>query len=117
MNRELLICIINDPRLLDSILEAFLEEEIAGATVVDSRGMGQILTSEIPLFTGLKTLFPGGGAGNHMVFSVMTKEQVDRIIPIIHDICRHFDQPGIGIVFTLPVLRMEGFSSQKQAHS
>jgi nitrogen regulatory protein PII len=114
MNKELLICIINDPRILDAILESFLEHGISGATVIDSRGMGNILTQEIPIFTGLKTLFPGGGAGNHMVFSVMSPEQVDEIVPVIQEICDDFNKPGLGVLFTLPVNRMIGFQSKKK---
>lgn len=110
---ELLICIINDPLLLDPILEAFLEHKVRGATVVDSRGMGQILTSEVPIFTGLKTLFPGGGSGGHMIFSVIPKARTDEIIAVIDDICSNFAKPGIGFTFTIPVNRVHGFGQKR----
>lgn len=117
MQKELLICIVNDPRLLEPMLEGFLEAGISGATVIDSRGMGQILSNEIPIFTGLKTLFPGGGDGNHMIFSVMASTQIDEVIPVIQDICGHFEQPGIGVYFTIPVTRMAGFRSKAAPES
>jgi nitrogen regulatory protein P-II 1 len=110
-HKELLICIVNDPRLLDAVLEGFLENEITGATVLDSRGMANFLTEEIPIFTGLKSLFPGGGSRNHMVFSVMDEEQAERIIPVLDEICGHFTTPGTGFIFTVPVTRVVGFQT------
>ena len=112
-HQELLIVIVNDATLLDPILELFLEHEVKGATVVDSRGMANILMTEVPIFTGLKSLFPGGGAANHMVFSVMSSQKVEEIIPVINETFGEFDAPGIGFLFTVPVNRIQGFQSKK----
>ena len=66
----LLFLILPDGSLLDNILEAYLEVGITGATVLDARGMGQILSEEVPIFAGLRSLFPGGETAHHLVLSV-----------------------------------------------
>ncbi len=48
----LLVCICNQPDKLEEILEAFVEVGITGATVLDTVGMGQILSTEVPIFAG-----------------------------------------------------------------
>ena len=51
-NMILLVCICNQPDKLEEILEAFVEVGITGATVLDTVGMGQILSTEVPIFAG-----------------------------------------------------------------
>ena len=44
---ELLIAVINDVDLMDEVLAGFLEIGITGATVLDSEGMGRVLSHDI----------------------------------------------------------------------
>ena len=50
---KLLIIILNKEENLDELLEGFLEIDIRGATVVNSQGMGSIITTDIPIFAGV----------------------------------------------------------------
>ena len=102
---ELFILVIKQTRFLDDILTGFVDIGIRGATVVDSRGMGQILAAEVPIFAGLKDLMPGGNIGNHMVFSVMDEKQVDKAIALVDEVCGDFRSEGAGVIFTLPIKR------------
>jgi len=43
---------------LDDLLSAFLERGIPGATVVDTVGMGHIVSQNIPVFAGLRDFLP-----------------------------------------------------------
>ena len=47
---QLLIAVINDEERLDDILSGFLELGITGATIIDSEGMGHVLSHDIPIF-------------------------------------------------------------------
>ncbi len=53
---QLLVAVINESERLDEILSGFLELGITGATIINSEGMGRVLTHDIPIFAGLQTL-------------------------------------------------------------
>ncbi len=102
---ELLVLIIKQSRFLDDILMGFLDIGINGATVVDCRGMGQILAAEVPIFAGLKDLMPGGNIGNHMILSMAEKNKIDKAISLIEEICGDFRKNELGVLFTMPISR------------
>ena len=56
---KLLILILNKVEKLEEVLEGFLEIGITGATVIESSGMGHILSEEVPIFVGLRFMFAG----------------------------------------------------------
>lgn len=98
----LLVMILPDDEVLEEILEAFLELGITGATVLDARGMGEILAREVPIFAGLRGLFPGAEQSRHLVLSVCDRDLAGEAVAILRDIGR-LDQRGTGVAFTLPV--------------
>lgn len=107
---ELLFCVIKDYRQLDMLLEGFIELGISGATVLDARGMAQVLSSDVPIFAGLSSLFPGGNADSHVVMSVLPSERVPEVISLIEDVCGDFSEPGSGILFSVPIQRVRGLA-------
>jgi hypothetical protein len=109
---ELLFCIVKDYRQLDMILEGFLEMGIRGATVLDARGMAQVLSHDVPIFAGLSSLFPGGSDDSNMIMSVLEKGQVEDVIKLVDDVCGDFDQPGSGILFTVPISLVRGLAKE-----
>jgi hypothetical protein len=108
----LLVCILKNYRYVEELLLGFLEHGITGATVVDARGMGQIIGSEIPIFAGLRGLFPGSAADTHMILSAMTRDKCDICIELMEEICGPLSTPGSGIVFTLPVETIRGLKPE-----
>ena len=68
---ELLIVVINDVDRMDEVLAGFLEIGITGATVIDSEGMGRVLSHDIPIFAGLQTLISRSRPQNQTLFSVI----------------------------------------------
>ena len=105
---EMLIIIIKQSNLLDDILEGFLELQIKGATIIDSRGMGQILSADVPIFAGLKGLMPGGNIGSNLILSVVRESQVDEAIALVDRVCGGFKEKGMGFLFTVPVNTIHG---------
>ena len=89
-------------------VEGFLELGLPGATVIDAKGMGQIVTTELPIFSGFRSLFPGGGEVSYLILSVLTTEQVEEAIAMLRDVCGGFSEKGTGIVFTVPVTGFVG---------
>ncbi len=108
---ELLICVINKSELLDEVLAGLLEAGITGCTVIESQGMGKIISQDIPIFSGFTSLFAGARKSNYTIFSVIKdKGLTDEAIKVIQDIYGNFDGANTGILFTIPINRCEGLS-------
>ena len=110
---ELLIIIIKQTQYLDDILTGFVDIGIHGASVIDSRGMGQILTADVPIFAGLKDLMPGGNIGNYMIMSVVESDKVEKAVSLVQEICGDLNREGAGIAFTVPVSNVYGLYKEK----
>jgi nitrogen regulatory protein P-II 1 len=109
---QLLVAVINHEERVDEILAGFLELGITGATVIETRGMGRVLTREVPIFAGLRGLDARARPSNRTVFCVADDAKVDAAIALVQEICGSLDAPGAGIVFTVPVSRVVGLSPE-----
>ncbi len=110
---QLLMVVLNDEEKLDEILSGFLELGITGATVINSEGMGHVLSHDIPIFAGLQTLISRSRPQNQTIFSVIKEdEKVDRALALLQDVCGDFDDPATGIAFTIPVDRVVGLAPE-----
>ncbi len=107
---QLLIAVINEEKTED-LLAGFLELGVTGATVLQSEGMGRLLANEVPIFAGLETL-RRARPRNHTLFSVMDDDKVDRVVALMREVCGPMDAPSSGIVFAVPVSRVEGLSKE-----
>ena len=96
---KLLILILNKVEKLEEVLEGFLEIGITGATVIDSVGMGHVLSEEVPIFAGLRFMFAGTKPHNKTIFSAIKDEKEQPAIKILQKILGDLNQPGTGIVF------------------
>lgn len=108
---QLLVAVINHADLAD-VLAGFVELGITGATVLESRGMGRVISQELPIFAGLSTLSERSRAANRTVFCVADPAKVDAAITMIRETCGGLEEAGAGILFTLPVSRVVGLASE-----
>jgi len=109
---KLLILILNKVEKLEEVLEGFLEIGVTGATAIDSVGMGHILSEEVPIFAGLRFMFAGAKPHNKTVFSVIKDEKEELVMELLKKILGDLNQPGTGIVFTIPIDRAEGLKPE-----
>src|SRR5215210_2739677 len=105
---QLLVAVINQEECVDDVLAGFVEIGITGATIVDSRGMGRVLSHDVPIFAGLRSLNARSRAENRTLFCVADDAKIDAAIAMIQEVCGSLDRPGAGIVFTVPVGRVVG---------
>jgi nitrogen regulatory protein PII len=111
---KLLIFVLNKEELLEDVLEAFIEAQIPGATILDSEGMGRFLTYEIPLFADFKSYMKGNKPYNKTIFSLVDKdEKIKTLEGLIEKICGDLSKPGTGILFTLPVDYAKGLRTEE----
>jgi nitrogen regulatory protein PII len=108
---ELLVCVINREEKVDEILSGFLDLGVKGATVVGSEGMGRLVSRGVPVLAGLQELLSLSRPNNTTIFSVIeTKEKAEAAVRLIERIAGDLDDPGSGIVFTVPVTRTVGLA-------
>jgi nitrogen regulatory protein P-II 1 len=101
---KLLVFVLNNEEFLEEVLEAYIEAGVTGATILDSEGMGRFLTYEVPLFAGFKKFMKGNKPYNKTIISVVrNQDTIDRLKKLVDDIVGDLDNPGTGIMFTLPV--------------
>ena len=112
---QLLVAVINHEERVDEILAGFVELGISGATVVASKGMGRLLSSDVPIFAGLRSLSARSRPGNQTLFCVTDEEKVEAAIALIQEVCGNLDAPGTGIVFTMPVTRVVGLKPELES--
>jgi nitrogen regulatory protein PII len=106
--RQLLVAVIKGHRRVEAVMEGFLELGVPGATIIDAKGMGQIVSSDLPIFSGFRTMFPGSGEASYMILSVLMADQVEESVAMLRDVCNEFAEKGTGVVFTLPVTSFIG---------
>lgn len=112
---QLLIAVINHEEKLDDILAGFIELGVTGATVVASEGMGHVLSQDVPIFAGVRSLMIRSRPTNQTVFSVVDDAKVDAAIAMIQEVCGALDEPGAGIVFAVPVSRVVGLAPELES--
>jgi nitrogen regulatory protein P-II 1 len=108
---KLVVIVLNNTEHLDDLLTAFLEIGVSGSTVIDSVGMGRILSHDVPVFAGLSSAFPGTSPVNKTIFSVTPADLVDDVLTAIEDVCGTFEGSGTGLVFVLPVDMVRGIGT------
>ena len=100
---HLLIAIVNDPDHIVDILDEFYKEDIKGATVIDSMGMGHIIADHVPFFSRFAEIGKDP-THNKTIFVVLkSKEMLNKTINAIERIIGDLDKPDTGIVFTIPI--------------
>ncbi len=109
---KLLVLILNKVEKLEEVLEGFLEIGITGATIVDSVGMGHILSDEVPIFAGLRFMFSGAKPSNKIVLAAIKSSMEKPAIRLLGKILGDLSKPGTGIVFTLPIDAVNGLKRE-----
>lgn len=112
---KLLVFVLNKEELLEDVLMAYVEAGISGATILDSEGMGRFLTYEVPLFADFKDFMKGNKPYNKTIFSVVRNEQaIPRLEKLLDKVCGGLDNPGTGILFTIPVDYARGLVEEEK---
>ncbi|MBE0478321.1 hypothetical protein IBX65_04285 [Candidatus Aerophobetes bacterium] len=112
---KLLVFVLNREELLEEVMEAFVEAGIPGATILDSEGMGRMLTYEVPLFADFREFMRGNKPYNKTIFSVIKKEEkIKKLEELIEKVCGNLSEPGTGILFTIPVDYAKGLRHEEE---
>lgn len=98
------------------ILQEMAEHDIHGATMVDCEGMLQSIYGDDvdapPIFSSLRKFVNPDHEPGKMLFAVLDESVLDTAKECIHRVCGSLDAPNSGIMFTVPVLDVEGVSAE-----
>lgn len=102
--REVVICVLNESEYFHEVLAAFLEAGVTSSTVIESQGMGRILSHDVPVFAGFRHLFSGSKPFNNTIFAVVDDPSVtEEIILLVKDVLAASEDEHKGIIFSVPV--------------
>ncbi|MCD6405248.1 MAG: hypothetical protein J7M19_05445 [Planctomycetes bacterium] len=100
---KLLVLVLNKEEFTEQVLERLVELGVAGATIIDTIGMGRVLSQEIPIFAGFVDMMAGARPSNKTIFTLVPDDSADDIREGVEDVIGSLDKPGTGILFTVPV--------------
>lgn len=109
---KLAVLILNQEEHLEALLEGFVEIGITGATIIDSIGMGHILSSDVPIFAGLRFMFAGSRPYNKTILSVIKKEKVESLKELAAKVLGPLEQRGSGILFMVDICEVIGLKPE-----
>lgn len=115
---QLLIAVINEEEKLDALLSGMVELGITGATIINSEGMGRVLSHDVPIFAGLELLALRSRPRNQTIFSVIREdEKVEGVMKLLREVIGDLSDPGTGIAFTVPISRVVGLANELEEGS
>ncbi len=112
----MLVAVLNHDEHVRKVLEGFTAIDVSGATVIDSRGMGQMLSADIPIVASIGRLLGGAPVqeSSKTIFSVIrTEETLERAKKIILGAVGDLSQKGVGVMFVVPVTEAYGLETSE----
>lgn len=108
----LLVDVLEQTEHLPGVLEGFAKIGVTGTTVLDSMGMGRILTlsgAKVPAIETIQEVLARGKPTNKTIFAVIRDEEtMHKAIDVIRSFCGDLNEPGKGILFSFGLDHVEG---------
>jgi hypothetical protein len=106
-----LFVVLNGIDYMEDILSGFIENEISGATILDSQGMGSAIANsnneDMPLFSKFRMLIGDSHPYSKTIFTVLENEMmVDKAVSVVQEVLSDINDSGIGFMFTIPVAKV-----------
>ncbi|WP_346023552.1 hypothetical protein [Alkalibacterium indicireducens] len=110
---ELVVIVLNKVDLLDEILTLFMRFKIKGATVLDSSGMGHLISNQFPMFSMFAELGEEREANSKTIFTVVKDgEERKEVLSIVESVCGELTEPDTAIFFSVPVNFTKGIDNE-----
>ena len=109
---KLAVLVLNKEELLETLLEGYIEIGITGSTIIDSIGMGHILSSDIPIFAGLRFMFAGSRPYNKTILSIIEEEKIEPLKELIRKVIGPLEESGRGILFFIEIAEVVGLKPE-----
>lgn len=105
---KLLFFVLNRVDKLDDVLTAFVNNNIKGATVIDSIGMARLLSTkhdddEISFLSSLRVFLNPEREKSNIILTVIQDSQLDTAVSAIESVVGDLSSEDTGVVFSVPV--------------
>jgi len=111
---QLLVIILNKTEFLSKLLNEMMENNICGATVLESTGMIQVISEQSieppSIFGSLREFINPSRESSKTVFMVLPDEQIEIAKRIVNQVTGGLEKPNTGIMFTIPISFAEGIT-------
>ena len=112
------VFVINDPEKCDSLLSAWEDAGVRGATIMHSTGLGRLRGSDymddVPLFPSLEAFTEHEEYFSRTIFTVVDSEgMVDQLVKATERVVGDLTQPDTGFLAVLPVARVYGLNKDR----
>lgn len=109
----MIVCVIDQPEHLDSVLAAWRENGISGVTIVESTGLHRLTEQpSVPM----RYTFGSSNAerGNITLFTVVEKEEtIRKCLELTEAVVGDFSDPNTGIFVSWPLGFTKGVTGKK----
>lgn len=108
---ELVIIVLNKTDLLNELLTEFMDNDLSGATVLDSSGMGHLISNQFPMFSMFAELEGERKNNSKTILKLVESvEERERTEELVEKVVGDFSDPDTAIVISVPVSSAKGIN-------
>ncbi|MBT4287838.1 MAG: hypothetical protein HOD92_10915 [Deltaproteobacteria bacterium] len=107
---KLAVIFLNRIEYLEELLSIFLEIGVSGATVLDSMGMGHIISENIPIFAGLREAFVGSSPSRKIILVITEDDMIERMYHALDEVCNSESDKETSFIISLPIDKIYGLN-------
>lgn len=109
--------VLDNPALLNDVLEAWADIGVRGITILESTGVHRVRsrtsTHDAPFMLGFSRLLRTDQVGHNTLFAVVpSMELVEQLVEATEEIVGDLSQPNTGVLFAVPVAAAWGLPKQ-----
>lgn len=108
---ELMIIVLNKTDLLSELLTEFMENDLSGATVLDSSGMAHLVSNQFPMFSMFAELESERKDNSKTILKIVENaEERERTENLVEKVIGDLREPDTAIVISVPVSSAKGIN-------
>jgi hypothetical protein len=109
--------VLDNPALLNDVLEAWADIGVKGVTILESTGVHRVRSrassQDAPFMLGFNRLLRTDQVGHNTLFAVVPDmDIVERLVAATEEIVGDLSQPNTGVLFAVPVEAAWGLPKQ-----
>lgn len=117
MTNFLVVFVLDDPELLEEVLNAWEHVGVSGITVLHSSGLGRtrqgVMMDDLPMFPSLEALEIAQENFSRTLFSAVDgQDAVDAVVKATQQVVGDLSNPRTGVLFVLPVIQAYGLQKK-----
>ncbi len=103
----LLIAVINNEQVLDDLVTGWIDMGITEATVAETTDLLQLISNNIPIFAGFRTMATGGSTHNKTIFVALEdRDLLDQATAFLKTLFQETGKAFQGYYYVAPLVDM-----------